>query len=61
MRNVVVSNGLYAALREGAARKGLTVNELAAEIIHAVVGDGPPPAQAESKLALQAQLLIVLW
>lgn len=59
MRNVGVSSDLYGSLTKAAAREGITVNELAAEILHAVVGHGQPPPR-ESALTLQAQILTVL-
>ncbi len=55
-----MTSDLYEALTYAAAREGITVNELAAEILHVVVGDEPPPPRAEGALTLQAQILTVL-
>jgi len=59
MRNVGVSEALYAALVDAAGREGITVEMLAAEILQTVVGENDPSPR-EPAQSLQAQILTTL-
>ncbi len=59
MRNVGVSQALYAALVDAAGREGITVEALAAEILQSVVGESDPTPR-EATQALQAQILTIM-
>lgn len=59
MRNVSVTDALYADLVAAASREGIAVPELAREILQTVVGESEPPVR-DAALALQAQILTVM-
>jgi hypothetical protein len=59
-KNVGVSDDLYAAIMDAAAREGITVEQYATEVLRTVVGVRQPAPRAERTAALQAMILTVL-